>query len=226
MCLFWQDPPCVRGHFPCVTCWIRKLDLLTSRETPVSTHTSIWPFSHSEVQAGGNKPFFPLCGIQHEHSAHVRLLWSSGPVQQNLSMLLAIHSFNPAPHPPPPHLLEGRLLVDNRIQKGGWGQSRAAWLWLHQQLSRCQECKTFPKEIPPPPGRHGRKPREFWHISGSGSEHEKERSEGADWSTASKVCEQHGGAWRRVIFPKWILRRTYKEVLRFRSLQSWWTKYH
>lgn len=38
-------------------------------ETPASTHTSIWPFSHSEVQSGGNKSFFPLRGIQHDHSA-------------------------------------------------------------------------------------------------------------------------------------------------------------
>lgn len=57
--------------------WISSL-----AETPVSTHTNIWPFSHSEVQAGGNKPFFPLWGIQHEYSAHAYSLESVEPVQQ------------------------------------------------------------------------------------------------------------------------------------------------
>lgn len=109
MCLFWQDPPCVGGRFPCLTCWIGKLDLFTSRD-PVSTHTSIWPFSHTEVQAGGNKPFFPLWGIQHEHSAHAR----SGPVKQNSSTGSAVCSSNTTTPPLP----ESRLLVNNIIQKG------------------------------------------------------------------------------------------------------------
>lgn len=47
--LFWQDPPCVRGQFPRLVCWIRKPELST-RGDPVSTHISIWTFSHSEVQ--------------------------------------------------------------------------------------------------------------------------------------------------------------------------------
>ena len=63
---------------------------------------------------------------------------------------------------------------------------------LPQQLYSCKECEMFPKEIPPPPGRQGRKPTDVWHISGSGSEHETEESEGADWPAVSKVCEQHG----------------------------------
>lgn len=71
----------------------------TLTETPVYAHTRIWLFSHSEVQAGGNKPFFPLWGIQHEHSAHACSLQSSGPVQQNFSTAWPIHSFNSGPHP-------------------------------------------------------------------------------------------------------------------------------
>lgn len=38
MCLFWQDPPCVRGQFPCLICWIRKLELFTSRDPRIHPH--------------------------------------------------------------------------------------------------------------------------------------------------------------------------------------------
>lgn len=38
MCLFWQDPPSVRGQFPCLTYWIRKLDLSTSRDPSIHPH--------------------------------------------------------------------------------------------------------------------------------------------------------------------------------------------
>lgn len=81
-----------------------------TRGDPVSTHISIWPFSHSEVH------FFPfsLWGIQHKCSAQARLLWSSWPVGQKLLMRWAIISGST------PSLLgfpESNLLVNNRIGK-------------------------------------------------------------------------------------------------------------
>lgn len=79
--------------------WISSL-----AQTPVSTHTRIWLFSHSEVQAGGKKPFFPLWGIQHEHSVHGSSLWSTALVQQDFSTGWAIQFSNPA-HPTHIHFL-------------------------------------------------------------------------------------------------------------------------
>lgn len=76
-------------------------------------------------------------------------------VQQNFSTEWAIHSSDPAPPP------REQVVGQQQSAKGGGGQSEAALLQLHQQLSSCKECETFPKEIPPPPGRQGRKPREF-----------------------------------------------------------------
>lgn len=181
--------------------WISSL-----AETPVSTHTRIWPFSRSEVQTGGSKPLFSLWGIQHERSV----------CSSRFGQMWTIYSSTA----PPPHTqlrpTRPRLLVNSLIQKGGGGAERRAWLPLHQQLSSCQECETFPKEIPPPPGKRGRKPWEFWHISVcSGSEREEEESEAADWTAVSQVCEQHGGAaislqhdlQNIITFPKMSLHR-------------------
>lgn len=42
-------------------------------------------------------------------------------------------------------------------------------------------------------GREGNR-ENFDTFQAAGVEHEKEESEGADWSAVRKVCEQHGGA--------------------------------
>lgn len=157
MCVFWQDPPCVRGQFPRLTCWISSL-----AETPVSTHTRMWPLSHSEVQARETNLYFPLWGIQHKYSClfTAKLGVSSANVFNVVGNLQL-------------HLPESRLLVNKQTEEGGEWQNEEVWRALLEQLSSCQECKMFPKEILHFPGRQGRKPGEFWHISGSGSENEK-----------------------------------------------------
>lgn len=65
-------------------------------ETPVSTHTSIWPFSHSEVQSGGNKSFFFLFVRSSQHKpVHCRAL---GQFSKTFLGVGGIHSSNPTPY--------------------------------------------------------------------------------------------------------------------------------
>lgn len=185
VCLFWQDPPCIRGHFPCLACWLRKLDLFTSRDPSIRPQKNLASLPYWGPRRG-KQTFLPF--VRHSTWAFSACLITI-KLRANSAKL-----FNRVDNPQLKSWLCSREQVVSQQRKGEgyWNQTEGGWFQLHQQLSSCQECGMFPKEIPPPPGKQGRKPREFWHISSSGSKHEKEGREGADWSSVSKACEQHG----------------------------------
>lgn len=99
---------------------------------------------------------FFLGGIQH--SAHSRPACRSAPAQQKLFNMEQVDAGNQNP------------------KRGGAG----FWVLL------LQECETFPKEIPPPSGRRGRKGARFLTHFG-GSEREAAEGEGADWSAVREA---------------------------------------
>lgn len=137
---------------------------------PVSTHTGIWPFPRSEVQAGG---------------ANLSLLWEEFNIQHITSSLLSRKLSERVHGKPEP---EGA--------QGGWGGSGGlGGPGPGFGLSCCRNVK----EIPPPPGRRGRKAREFDTVSGS--EREAAESEGADWTTVRQPARSERASSLRTSRP-------------------------
>lgn len=163
---------------------------------------------------GETKPFFPWWGIQH--STQACSMQSSRQVQQNFSTGWDTHNSSPVPHP------SNRETCWSTTEYKRAGEDKAKQSVFGCSSSQdARNVKCFPRKF-----LHLQEEREgnqenFWHILGRESEHDSKESEDADWSTASKVCEQHSEAWSQKIFPK-----PYMHIFWKRSYKTGCTREH